>query len=32
MPSRTIDVDGSKVFSCDWPGHFGTEIDYVAAL
>ncbi|SDR63659.1 hypothetical protein SAMN05519103_08882 [Rhizobiales bacterium GAS113] len=30
MLSRTIDVDGLKVFA--WPGHFDIEIDCVAAL
>jgi hypothetical protein len=36
MLSRTIDVDGLKVFSCEGGtsgrGHFGIEIDHVAAL
>ena len=36
MLSRTIDVDGLKVFYCEGgtplPGHFDIEIDYVAAL
>ena len=35
MLSRTIDVDGLKVFCREggaWPGHFDIEIDCVAAL
>jgi hypothetical protein len=36
MQSKTIDVDGSKVFCCEGSrggrGHFDIEIEYVAAL